>query len=555
MPHTRRCVIFVVLIMVAVANGFSAPAANHRKLAMSPPMGWNDWAHYQCGFTGETIVNNAKALVASGLAADGYNIVTIDDCWMQKQRNSKGNLQPDAQRFPDGMKPVADAVHKLGLKFGVYEDSGYETCAGRAGSGEVKGGGRNYFDQDARLFASWGVDYLKLDQCHFYIPPGMTEQAAFRRAYSEEAAALKKIKRPIIFSESVVAHFQGRPEWYQVLNWVGDYGQLWRTGSDIAIRRKNQPDRPRFQSVLWNYSYNLPLGRFQKPGNWNDADFIIAGDTGLTLAQSRSQMALWSMMSAPLILSSNVSKLSPEALAILGNRRVIAIDQDPLGREATLLSRGPTMDILFKPLAGGSDAVAVLNHGNSPIQVNLKPEELGFSGSSSCRFGAQNLWSGSRQDGVESLTASVGSDDTAIWRIQPSAACGRPARIGAIVMADNARLRYQRHWVPPTPEQYAACLTSSATLAGCQGAPTDLWKVTGTGTLQSGDRCLAVKAGKPVMEACNQSPLERWHYARIGYLVNEQDHQCLSAGDAHSGSLSMRPCGQTLNDQIWSLPN
>lgn len=555
MPNAGKFVSISVLITIAAASSLSALAAAQSGLAMTPPMGWNDWAHYQCGFTAQTITDNARALVTSGLAATGYKYVTIDDCWMQKERDSKGNLQTDAQRFPNGMRPVADTVHKLGLKFGVYEDSGYETCAGRAGSGEVQGGGRNYFDQDARLFASWGVDYLKLDQCHFYIPQGMTEEAAFRKAYAEQAAALKKAGRPVIFSESVVAHFQGRPEWYSVLNWVGDYGELWRTGSDIATRRKSDPDRPRFQSVLWNYSYNLPLGRFQKPGNWNDADFIIAGDTGLTLAQSRSQMALWSMMSAPLILSSNISKLSPQALAILSNRRIIAIDQDALGRDATLVRRSPTMDVLFKTLAGGSYAVAVLNHSSSAMNVNLTPQELGFHGEASCRFHAQNLWDGSSQAAAESLEASVASDDTAIWRIRPSAACGTPARMGAITMANNTRQHYRPHWSPPSPVQYAACLTSSATLARCEGTSADLWEVSRSGRLQSGNRCLAVQAGKAVMEGCNQGADERWRYTRIGYLENDASHQCLSAVDVQGGDLKLQPCSGTPSNLIWSLPN
>lgn len=555
MSNAGRFVAVSVMIALAAVSGLSARAATPGGLAKTPPMGWNDWAHYQCGFTAETITDNAKALVTSGLAAAGYKYVTIDDCWMQKERDSKGNLQPDAQRFPDGMKPVADAVHKLGLKFGVYEDSGYETCAGRAGSGEVNGGGRNYFDQDARLFASWGVDYLKLDQCHFYIPQGMTEEKAFRKAYAEQAAALKKTGRPIVFSESVVAHFQGRPQWYSVLDWAGDYGELWRTGTDIAIRDKDQPDRPRFQSVLWNYSYNLPLGRFQKPGNWNDADFIIAGDTGLTLAQSRSQMALWSMMSAPLILSSNISKLSHQALAILTNRRIIAVDQDALGRDATLVRRSPTTDVLFKPLAGGSYAVAVLNHGSSAIQVNLTPGDLGFHGSAACRFHAENLWDGAAQDATGSLRASIDPDDTAIWRIAPSAACGKPERIGAVTMADNTRRRHTSHWSPPSPKQYVTCLTSSATLGSCQGTPAELWEIARSGNLQSGDRCLAVKAGKPLMETCNQSPSGHWRYTRVGYLENDASHQCLSAVDVRGGALEMKPCSGTASNLIWSLPN
>ena len=270
--------------------------------------------------------------MTTGLAARGYNTVTIDDCWMAKTRDAEGNLQADAVRFPNGMKAIADAIHGMGLKFGIYEDSGSETCGRFAGSGEPQGGGSDHFVQDARLFASWGVDYLKLDGCNVYVPAGTDETTAYRKAYADQSAALKGVGRPIVFSESAPAYFELRPEWYDVLTWVRDYGQLWREGSDMANFHAQNADKPRFASVLWNYAYNLPLGRFQKPGNWNDPDFIVGGDGGMSLAESRSQMALWAMMSAPLILSSDVGKLSPEAIEIVGNREVIKVDQDALGR-------------------------------------------------------------------------------------------------------------------------------------------------------------------------------------------------------------------------------
>jgi alpha-galactosidase len=172
-------------------------------------MGWNDWAHYQCNFTAQTILDNASAMVKTGLATHGYNTVTIDDCWMLKDRDAKGNLQPDPQRFPGGMKEVADRIHSLGLKFGIYEDAGYKTCGEFAGSGVPKGGGKDHFLQDAKLFASWGVDYLKLDGCNVYVPPGGSKDRAYRESYAAQAAALRAVGRPIVFSESAPAYFQG----------------------------------------------------------------------------------------------------------------------------------------------------------------------------------------------------------------------------------------------------------------------------------------------------------------------------------------------------------
>ncbi|MGA9060404.1 MAG: ricin-type beta-trefoil lectin domain protein [Terracidiphilus sp.] len=539
----------VLLWSMGAPGAWAAPANSSQPLAQVPPMGWNDWAHYQCDFTEQAILENAKLLVTTGFAAHGYNTVTIDDCWMAKSRDAQGNLQADSERFPRGMKPVADAIHGMGLKFGIYEDAGHETCGEFAGSGGRKGGGGDHFLEDARLFASWGVDYLKLDGCNVYVPAGIDTVAAYRKAYAAESAALKSVGRPIVFSESAPAYFQNSPEWYDVLIWVRHYGQLWREGSDMANYHAKSADAPRFQSVLWNYAYNLPLGRFQKPGNWNDPDFIIGGDSGMSPGETRSQMALWSMMSAPLILSSDLSKLSPEALEILGNRAVIAVDQDPLGRMATLLRRSAAVDILFKPLAGGDYAVAVLNRGDAPVEVQVHPAELGFAASPACSLDAQNLWSGERQSSLSNLQEQVASHDTVIWRIDAASPCGLPTRTGAIVMTFD-----QAHGLM---DGYTGCLAASGRVEDCTGTAAEEWTITARGALKSEEGCLAVANGKPVFEACDAGTEQRWNYTLAGNLVNARDKQCLSNGAANGTgqTLSMQPCGHNQPNQIWSLPN
>jgi alpha-galactosidase len=523
----------------------AALAAGRHPLAAPPPMGWNDWAHYQCDYTAKTVVDNARELVKTGLAARGYNTVTIDDCWMQKARDSHGNLQPDPARFPHGIKPVARAIHALGLKFGIYEDAGYATCGGFAGSGEPKNGGKSHFVQDAKLFASWGVDYLKLDGCNVYAAEGESQNAAYRKAYREESQALRRAGRPIVFSESAPAYFQGTPDWYDVLTWVRDYGQLWREGSDIATYDAKHPDHSRFQSVLWNYSYNQPLGRFQKPGNWNDPDFIIGGDSGMTLAETRSQLALWSMMSAPLILSDNLSQLSPAAIAILGNKAVIAVDQDPLGKMATLVRRSPSSDVLFKQLDHGDYAVAVLNRSASPLPATLDASDFGFR-ATACSFSARNLWSGVALHTTSSLHAVVASHDTAIWRIHPAASCGMPTRSGVIVrIVPNARhLRVS----------YTRCLTAPGSVEACTGSAAETWTVTPSGALQSNGKCLTANAGKLSLARCeNASTAQRWRYTLTGNLVNRSSHLCLTGSDG--GALTLEACGHNLASQIWSIPN
>jgi alpha-galactosidase len=543
------CCTLLLLCLLGLAVVTSAgQATSNSQLAQRPPMGWNDWAHYRCGFTAQTILANAKALVKSGLAARGYNTVTIDDCWMQTARDTAGNLQVDAQRFPDGMKPVADAVHALALKFGIYEDAGFKTCGGYAGSGEPDGGGSDHFLQDARLFASWGVDYLKLDGCNVYVPKGASQAAVYEKAYRAENAALKIAGHPVIFSESAPAYFLDTPSWYNVLDWVRLYGNLWREGWDVAVFKPTQPDISRFHSVLWNYAYNLPLGRFQKPGNWDDPDFLIGGDGGMTLPETRSQMALWSMMSSPLILSSDIDRLTREAIAVLGNPAVIAVDQDPQGRMATLVRRTPTMDILFKSLAGGDYAVAVLNRGPDPLHASVEPADLGFAANPNCHLDAQNLWTGEHQT-LTPLTSEVASHDTQIWRIHAAGSCGTPARIGSITRIVSP----SKHNI----HSYSRCLAATNSAGNCNGAPTETWTVSADGSIESGGRCLAIANGAPTTQTCNQSVAQRWKYTLSGNLINAADNKCLSVtgSSGNPQNLSAKACGHNQPDQIWSLPN
>jgi alpha-galactosidase len=309
--------------------------------------------------------------------------------------------------------------------------------------------------------------------------------------------------------------------------------------------------------VLWNYAYNLPLDRFQKPGHWNDADFIIGGDGGMSIPESRTQLALWSMMSAPLILSSDLSKLSPEAITILSNKAILAVDQDRLGKTATLVRRSPVMDILFKKLSGGDYAVAALNRGASPIQLSLSPADLGFAGNAACHLDAQNLWDGKN---ATSLQADIASHDTMIWRIRPASACRTPTRTGDIVMVVAPKKRQPGEHGPrrrPDINEYSRCLAAPNSVGVCGGISEESWTVTPGGTLKSSAGCLAVANGQPVIQACGGAgTAQRWKYSQVGNLVDAAG-ECLTASgaDDQSRSLSLQPCGHNQLDQLWSLPN
>jgi alpha-galactosidase len=531
----------------------SAPAAS--PLASTPPMGWNDWAHYQCGVTEQTVTANADALVSTGLAAKGYRTVTVDDCWMTHSRDASGTLVADPVKFPHGMAWLGAYLHARGLKFGIYEDAGSSTCGGYPGSGQPQGGGADHFGHDAATYASWGVDYLKLDGCNLYVAPGQTQEQAYRQAYDAQSAALRSSGRDIVFSESAPAYFQngewGSPSWFSVLSWTGLDGQLWREGWDIKIFNASQPNTNRWPSVMANYGYNRWIGRYAKPGNWNDPDFLIAGAGGLTDDESRSQVALWSMMAAPMILSSDVGALSPAIVSALGNSALIAVDQDSAGHQAGVVSSSSSTDVLARPLANGDRAVAVLNRGATAQTVSEPLSGVGLSG---CSVSARDLWTGTSTTvgSGGALTATVPAHGTAIWRVTPGRSCGTAVPTGQltgngakcadvtqsgtadgtpVILYTCAGTANQR-WTlgsDHTVRSLGKCLTADgttagtrATLASCSGAATQAWTPAADGTLRSSTGlCLDVQGGG----AADNTPLEIWN------------------------------CGTLQVNQTWSLPN
>lgn len=527
--------------------------AGPEPLALTPPMGWNDWAHYQCGVTEQIVTANADALVATGLAAKGYDTVTVDDCWMTKSRAADGSLVADPAKFPHGMAWLGGYLHARGLKFGIYEDAGFRTCGGYPGSGRPEGGGADHFARDAAAYAAWGVDYLKLDGCSVHVAPGSTKEQAYREAYRAQAAALRATGRAIVFSESAPAYFQssgewGNPAWFGVLSWTGSYGHLWREGTDIVVYDPARPEASRWPSVLRNYGYNRWIGRYARPGNWNDPDFLIAGAGGLTDDESRSQVALWSMMAAPLILSSDVARLTPAALSALGNTELIAVDQDRLGRQAGVVSGSATVDVLARPLAGGDRAVAVLNRGAGARTVSTPLADIGLPG---CTVTAKDLWTGATSTVSGSLTATIPAHGTAIWRLTPGRGCGGAVPTGQLT-GNGAKC---------ADATGGAADGTPVLLATCAGDADQRWTAGPGHTLRSLGRCLTASgttAGSPaVLSACTGAPTQAWTARPDGTLVNSASAHCLDVrggGTADLTPLDTWPCGTLQANQVWSLP-
>ncbi|WP_327279662.1 MULTISPECIES: ricin-type beta-trefoil lectin domain protein [unclassified Streptomyces] len=527
-------------------------ATSDTPLALTPPMGWNNWAHYMCDIDEAKVVANADALVSSGLAAKGYDTVTVDDCWMTKSRDADGNLVVDTQKFPHGMAWLGEHLHAKGLKFGIYEDAGSLTCERYPGSGSPDGGGPDHYAQDARQFASWKVDYVKMDGCNLWVPPGTTKEQAYRDAYGAVAEALRTSGRDMVLSASAPAYFQqgewGGSDWHKVLGWVGETGQLWREGKDIKVYNAAAPATSRWSSVLGNYGYNRWLGRYAGPGNWNDPDFLIAGAPGLTEAESRSQVGLWAMMAAPFILSSDVSRLTPAGLAALGNTDLIALDQDPMGRQGAVLSANATFEVLARPLADGDRAVAVLNRSGSTRDISVPLADIGLS---TCTVDAEDLWSGKSTEVSTSLSGKLAAHDTAVWRLSPREGCGAAVPTGQIT-GNGAQCA----------DGVNTTGVGAVVLAPCTAAADQRWVLGPDSSVRLTGECLSAGENGAVelADCAPGEPGQRWTHRRDGALVEDVSGMCLTAPaaaatpDAPAERLKLTECGDHRSDQAWSLP-
>jgi alpha-galactosidase len=328
------------------------------KLAQTPPLGWNSWNKFGCNVDEKLIRSTAEAMVSQGLKAAGYEYVVIDDCW-QVSRNERGGIVADPVRFPSGIKALADYVHSLGLKFGLYSCAGTETCQGRPGS-------KGYEEQDARQYAAWGVDYFKYDWCY-------TEGMSAEPAYKKMRAALESAGRPIIFS---ICEWGRSKPWL----WAKGVGHLWRTTGDIEDK---------WESVMKILDLQAGLESYAGPGHWNDPDMLEVGNGGLTFEESKAHFSLWCILAAPLMAGNDLRSMSKETVFILTNPDVVAVDQDKLGVQGRRLRKDGSTEVWVKPLADLSKAVVFLNRGPAPVEIDVSWKELGVETSTA---EVRDLW-------------------------------------------------------------------------------------------------------------------------------------------------------------------
>jgi alpha-galactosidase len=348
-----------VLIWTLAAVGilFLTPNAKalDNGLAKTPPMGWNSWNKFGCKVSEKLIRQAADALVSSGMRDAGYEYIVIDDCW-QVSRDANGNIVVDAERFPSGMKAVADYVHSKSLKFGIYSDAGTGTCQNRPG-------GRGYEFQDARQYAAWGVDYLKYDWCNH----GTQNSEA---SYSIMRDALAKSGRPIVFS---LCEWGSTKPWL----WAKDVGNLWRTTGDI-VDKWDGHQKWGGEGVVQILDLQDGLESYAGPGHWNDPDMLEVGNGGMTTTEYRSHFSLWCLMAAPLMAGNDLSNMSSDIKEILTNKEVIAIDQDPLGIQGRRVKKDGDLEVWSKQMQDGSRAVALLNRSGAEKTISVSWTDLGY---------------------------------------------------------------------------------------------------------------------------------------------------------------------------------
>jgi alpha-galactosidase len=396
LPIVPLALAFLSFAPVQPASAQSADTA----VAQTPPMGWNSWNYFAEKVDDKGVRAAADQIVSTGMKDAGYIYVNIDDTWEGK-RDASGLLHTNS-KFPD-MKALADYVHSKGLKIGIYSSPGPKTCADYEGS-------LGHEAQDAKMYADWGIDYLKYDLCSF-IPAVLEKQAPHDKAaqmrlmvaaYSKMSKALKATGRPIVLS--LCQYGWDAPwEWAPALG-----GNLWRTTGDI------DPTWDRMAVIGFSQA---GLERYAGPGHWNDPDMLEVGNGKLTPAENRSHFSLWAILAAPLLAGNDLTSMKPEVKAILTNRDVIAIDQDSLGKQGGRAYSEGEVEVWTRHLSGGALAVCVINTAEqdrlSTHPFHLSLARLGLHGSQQ----AKDLWTGKDVELANGMPLELASHDVLLVRI------------------------------------------------------------------------------------------------------------------------------------------
>jgi alpha-galactosidase len=348
-------------------------------MALTPPMGWNSWNTFACDVNEQLIRDIADSLVSKGMKDAGYMYINLDDCW-HGQRDSLGFIHENKEHFPSGIKALADYIHSKGLKIGIYSDAGWKTCGGRPGS-------RGHEFQDAKTYASWGIDYLKYDWCN-------TEGLKAEGAYLTMRDALYEAGRPMVFS---LCEWGNDKPW----DWGPKMGHLWRTTGDIYPCFDCELNHGTWTAwgVMRIMDMQDGLRKYAGPDHWNDPDMMEVGK-GMKAGEDRAHFSVWCMLAAPLIAGNDIRSMNKETLDILTNKEVIAVDQDSLGIQGFKYTAIDSVIVWFKPLVKGDWAVCFLNRGSKDqsIEFNWKSQPVNDDQSGrnadfeTIEYKIRNLW-------------------------------------------------------------------------------------------------------------------------------------------------------------------
>ncbi|KAK7269013.1 hypothetical protein RIF29_21728 [Crotalaria pallida] len=358
-------------------------------LGRTPPMGWNSWNHFGCDLNETIIQETADAMVSTGLAALGYKYINLDDCWAELNRDSKGNMVPKASTFPSGIKALAHYVHKRGLKLGIYSDAGNQTCSKRMP------GSLGHEEQDAKTFASWGVDYLKYDNCE-------NLGISVKQRYPPMSEALLKSGRAILFSMCEWG-------WEDPATWGPTVGNSWRTTGDIVDN---------WDSMTSIADENDKWASYAGPGGWNDPDMLEVGNGGMTMEEYRAHFSIWALAKAPLLVGCDIRAMDNTTYELISNREVIAVNQDKLGVQGKKVKNDTGLEVWAGPLSGNRTAVILWNRSSSNATVTASWSDIGLEPGT--KVDARDLWEHSTQSSISGeISAKLDSHACKMFVLTP----------------------------------------------------------------------------------------------------------------------------------------
>ncbi|MFJ8822737.1 glycoside hydrolase family 27 protein [Streptomyces sp. NPDC102467] len=505
-------------------------AALENGLARTPQMGFNNWNTTGCGsqFNEAMVKGIADIFVSKGLKAAGYTYVNLDDCWALPSRDASGNLVADPARFPNGIKAVADYVHSKGLKFGLYSSAGTKTCAANGFPG-----GLGHEKQDATLWASWGVDYLKYDNCN-------NTGADAQTRYKTMGDALKATGRPILYS---ICEWGSNQPW----NWAPPIGNSWRTTGDISDN---------WSSMIGKAHQNQPLAQYAKPGAWNDPDMLEVGNGGMTDTEYRTHFSLWAQMASPLLIGSDIRTASPATLTILRNTDVIAVDQDSLGKQGTVVSSSGGLVVMSKQLSNGDRSVTLTNEGSGTATVSTTATAAGLPAASSYRL--TNLWSKEVSSTNGTISASVPAHGTVMYRVSAGTGSSTGTTHSLISASSQRCLDAEGGGTEPGTKIEIWDCHSGANQAATLTAAGEL-------RLHNGSQCIDADDNQTTpgtavqLWTCNGGANQQWRLNPNGTITGTQSGLCLDvtggdkpAGNVNGTALELWTCNGGANQQ-WNL--